>query len=108
MDIFKIKKGDQNPAIGVTLQYSDATPIDLTNGSVWFIMGNLTNYSAYTSGQCVITGSATGECEYRWTGTIDTGSVGTYWGEFEMQWTGSKMTLPSDHSLQIQVYEDYN
>lgn len=112
MDIFKIKKNDQNPAIGVTLQYSDGTALDLTGGSVFFNMGNLTDYSTKGSGVCVITGSTSGECEYRWVGSstniVDTGSVGTFWGEFEFQITGSRMTLPSDHSLQIIVYEDYN
>ena len=108
MDIFKIKKEDTNPALSVTLQYSDETPVDLTGGSVWFIMANR-DFSQYTSGLCTIgTPAGSGVCEYRWTGGIDTGSVGTYWGEFETIWTGSKMTLPSDHSLQIQVYEDYN
>lgn len=107
MDIFKIKKNDLNPALTVTLQYNDGTGVDLTNGSVFFIMGNK-DYSPYMSGACVIGGSVLGECEYRWTGSTDTGSVGTYWGEFEISWTGSKMTLPVDHSLQIQVFEDYN
>ena len=109
MDTFKIKKNDKNPALSVTLQYNDGTVIDLNGGSVWFIMGNST-YTPYTSGECIITGSSTGQCEYRWNGSPDTETVGNFWGEFEMQWNsgGSKMTLPSDHSLQIQVYEDYN
>lgn len=109
MNTFKIKKNDTSPAIAVTLQYANGNPIDLTGGSVWFNMGN-SDYSPYTSGICVITGSIAGQVEYRWTGTSDTGSVGTYWGEFELQnlTAGSRMTLPADHSLQIQVYEDYN
>jgi len=107
MDIFKIKKQDINPALAVSLQYNDGTVIDLSNGSVWFIMGNQ-DYTPYMSGLCILTGSTLGQCEYRWTGSSDTGSVGTYWGEFEAVWTGSKMTLPNDHSLQVQVFEDYN
>ena len=107
MDVFKIKKNDTNPALAVTLQYSDGTAIDLTNGSVWFVMGNK-DYTPYVSGLSVITGSTLGMVEYRWTGSPDTQVPGTYWGEFEMNWSGSKMTLPSDHSLQIQVFEDYN
>lgn len=108
MEVFKIKKGDTNPALEVTLQYSDGAAVDLNGGSVWFIMGSGTDYSAYSSGLCVITGSDTGKAEYRWNATDDTGSVGTFWGEFETVWTGSRMTLPSDHSLKIEVYEDYN
>ena len=109
MDTFKIKKNDKNPALSTTLQYNDGTAVDLNDGSVWFIMANR-DYTPYYSGAAVITGSSTGNVEYRWTGTDDTGSVGTFWGEFEVQWNdaGSKMTLPSDHSLKIQVYEDYN
>ena len=108
MEIFKIKKGDTNPALAVTMQYSDATAVDLSAGSVWFNMGSGTDYTAYYSGLCAITGSTTGQAEYRWDGTNDTGSVGTFWGEFETIWSGSRMTLPSDHSLKIEVYEDYN
>jgi len=108
MDVFKIKKNDTTPALAVTLQYADGTAIDLNGGSVWFNMGNLNNYSAYVSGPAVITGSTAGECEYRWTGVIDTGSVDTYWGEFEFQKAGSILTLPVDHSLKVEVFEDYN
>ena len=107
MNIFKIKKNDTNPALGVTLQYNDGTAIDLSNGSVWFIMGNK-DYTSFTSGLAFITGSTAGQTEYRWLGSPDTQVPGTYWGEFEMIWSGSKMTLPSDHSLQVVVYEDYN
>ena len=108
MDIFKIKKNDTNPALAVTLQYANGNAIDLTNGSVWFNMGNSLTYAPYVSGACVITDATNGLCEYRWSGSVDTGSVGTFYGEFEIQWTGSKMTLPNNHNLKIEVYEDYN
>ena len=108
MDIWKIKKGDITPALTATLQNSAGSAIDLTGAnSVYFIMGNR-DYTPYYSGTCIITGSETGQVEYRWTGSIDTATAGNYWGEFEMIWAGSKMTLPSDHSLKIIVYEDYN
>ncbi len=108
MDVFKIKKSDKNPALAATLQYSDGTAVDLSSGSVWFIMGDETTYAPYHSGLCFITGSDTGQAEYRWDGTNDTGSVGNWWGEFETVWAGSRMTLPSDHGLKIEVFEDYN
>lgn len=108
VDVFKIKKEDTNPALAVTLQYNDGTAVNLTNGSVWFIMGNENTYAAYFSGLCFITGSTTGNVEYRWNGTGDTGSIGTFWAEFETVWLGSKMTLPSNHNLKIEISEDYN
>ena len=107
MEIFKIKKNDKNPALSVTLQYNNGSPVDLTSANVYFIMANK-DYTPYVSGLATVTSAVNGVCEYRWTGSIDTGSVGLFWGEFECNWTGSKMTLPSDHSLQIQIYEDYN
>lgn len=108
VDTFNIKKGDTKPVLATTLQYSDGTAIDLNGATVSFNMGNV-DYSAYTSGQCNITGSSTGQCEYRWTGGVDTGSIGTYWGEFEVTWSaGSILTLPSDHSLKIDIAEDYD
>ncbi len=108
VDIFKIKKNDMNPAIAVTFQHTDGTNMDLNNGSVFFIMGSGTDYSNYFSGLAFITGSNVGKAEYRWDGTNDTGSVGTFWAEFEVTWPGSRMTLPADHSLQVKVFEDYN
>jgi hypothetical protein len=107
MDIFKIKKSDNKPPIAATLSYANGTAVDLTGaGSVWFYMGNYGDYSNYSSGLCLITGSSAGTVQYNWN-TADTGSVGTYWGEFRVQWTGSQITLPADHSLMIQVNEDY-
>lgn len=107
MDVFKIKKTDTRPVIAATLQYANGTAVDLTGaGSVWFYMGNYSDYSNYSSGLGVVTGSTAGTVQYAFTST-DTGSAGTYWGEFRIQWTGSQMTFPADHSLQVQVYEDY-
>lgn len=107
MQIFKIKKNDNLPALVATFQYSNGSAVDLTGGNVIFNMGNLSDYSKYTSGACVLTDAVNGQCQYNWTGSIDTGSVGAYWGEFEAIWGGSRMTFPNDHSLQIQVFEDY-
>lgn len=107
MNIFKIKKNDSRPALAVTLQYANGSAVDLTSGTVFFNLGT-TLYLPYYSGAAVITDAVNGLVQYNWTGSIDTGSIGTYYGEFEITWTGSKMTLPSDHSLQVIVYEDYN
>jgi hypothetical protein len=108
MDVFKIKKGDTDPALAVTMQYANGSAVDLNGGSVWFNMGNITSYAPYVSGQCIITGSTDGMCEYRWSNGQGTGSIGKYWAEFEFQIGGSRLTLPNDHNLKIEVYEDYN
>jgi len=109
VQIFKIKKNDTKPVISATLQTSDGTAIDLNGATdVHFNLGNL-QYEALTSGTCIITGSETGQVEYQWTGSTDTGSVGTWFGEFQVSWgAGSVLTLPNNHDLKIIVYEDYN
>ena len=108
METFKIKKSDTKPSLNATLQYNNGSALDLTGGSVFFIMGNLTDYAVYRSGACTITGSTTGQCQYDWN-ALDTGSVGTYWGEFQTTWSdASVMTLPNSHNLKIEIFEDYN
>jgi len=108
METFKIKKNDTIPAIEVTLETNNGSAVDISNSFIYFNMSNLTDHSIYRSGLAVITGSTTGQCKYNWN-VLDTGSVGTYWGEFEVNWgTGSIMTLPNNHNLKIEVFEDYN
>jgi len=108
VDTFKIKKSDTQPSIEATLQYNNGSPVDLTSSDIYFFMGNTLDYTAYRSGACVITGSDTGQVKYNWD-VLDTGSVGVYWGEFQVNWgTGSVMTLPNNHNLKIEVFEDYN
>lgn len=106
MNTFKLKKGDTMPPLAVTMQYANGSSIDLTGGSVFFNMGNTLNYSAFYSGLATITGSTTGDVQYNWTGS-ETSTAGTYFGEFEFIIGGSRLTLPTDHSLKIQISEDY-
>jgi hypothetical protein len=83
--------------------------VDLSNGSVFFNLAtNDSNYTTVFSGTCNITGSIAGECEYRWT-AANTNRSGLYLGEFEVVYNdGNITTLPPDHSLYINIYEDYD
>ena len=107
MTNFDIKKGDTLPVFAVTMQYANGSAIDLTNSSVFLHLGSLANYNPVFSGAANITSATAGEVEYRWTGSPDTFNVGTFWAEFKATWTGSQMTLPSNHSLKVEVFEDY-
>lgn len=106
---FKIKKGDTKPYLATTLNSTDGTAINLSSGSVWFIMAtNDGNYTTQFSGACVITGSVEGQCEYRW-GATNTGSIGNYLGEFEVVYNdGTKLTIPADDSFNVKIGQDYS
>ena len=107
MQTFSIKKGDSLPVFAVTLQFANGSAIDLTGGTVYMHLGNITTFAPVFSGACTITSATTGKAEYRWTGSPDTFTTGTYWAEFKTSWTGSQLTLPSNHSLKVEIFEDY-
>lgn len=104
---FEIKKQDTQPALAVELQFNNGSAINLSNGSVFFYMGQINNFAPFCSGACTITNATSGKAEYRWTGSPDTYVTGTFWAEFQAEWTGSQLTLPANHSLQVKVWEDY-
>lgn len=108
MTTFSIKKGDTLPVFSVTLQFANGSPIDLTSGSVFLHLGSFASFAPTFSGACEITSATDGKAEYRWSGNgADTNTTGTFWAEFKAIWTGSQLTLPSNHSLKLRVFEDY-
>ena len=105
---FKIKKNDTKPYLAVTLQYSDGTAVDLTSGSVQFNLGD-SNFEPIMNGVATITDASAGECEWRWNGTSDTVNVGNFYAEFQATLSDGKIiTFPNDHSLKVEIYEDYD
>ncbi len=109
MDLFRIKKSDTKPYLTVTLQDSDGVAINLTGSSIQFNLGNASDYTNVHSAAAVITDAVNGQCEYRWNGTSDTVTPGLFFGEFQITFSDGKiMTLPNNHSLSIEIYEDYD
>lgn len=105
---FKIKRSDTKPYLTVQLLSANGTVIDLNEGSVFFNLATSdNNYTPVFSGLAVITGSSTGQCEYRWT-TSNTNRSGTFLGEFEFISGTDIQTFPPDHSLFIKMFEDYD
>tara|TARA_R110000824_G_scaffold94303_1_gene227654 strand:+ start:86 stop:424 length:339 start_codon:yes stop_codon:yes gene_type:complete len=110
MAIFEIKRNDNKPYLAVTLQDSTGSAIDLTAGSKisFNLADNNNTYTSVLSGAATITGSTAGQVEYRWA-TSDTARSGLYLGEFEVTFNDSTvLTLPTDHSLVVQINEDYD
>lgn len=110
MATFQIKKDSTDPALAVQLVDSVGSAIDLTNGSNIFfrLSTNDNQFTSVFSGAATITGSETGNVEYRWT-TADTNRSGLFLGEFTTTFDDSSiLTLPSDNSLVIKINKDYD
>lgn len=107
---FKIKRNDTKPFLAAQIQDSTGSAVDLTNANQVFF--NLsTNDNSFTpvfSGAAVVTGSLTGNVEYRWANG-DTNRSGLYLAEFETTFTdNSRLTVPADHSFAVEIFEDYD
>lgn len=110
MVLFQIKKDSTDPALAVQFVDSAGSAIDLTNGSsIFFRMSTNDNqFTPVLSGAATITGSTTGNVEYRWTES-DTNRSGLFLGEFRTVFTDeSILTLPSDNSLVVRINRDYD
>ena len=110
MAVFQIKKDSTDPSLAVQFVSYNGSPITLVNGSNIFFKLS-TNDNAYTpvfSGLATITGSTTGNVEYRWS-TDNTNRSGLYLGEFTTLFDDeSVLTLPSDNSLVVKINPDYD
>jgi len=110
MAIFQIKKDSTDPSLAVQFIDSNGSAIDLTTGSnIFFRLGTNDNqFTSVFSGNATITGSATGNVEYRWS-TSDTNRSGLFLGEFTTTFNDSSiLTLPSDNSLVVKINKDYD
>ena len=110
MVVFQIKKDSTNPVLAVQLVNANCSGVDLSTGSYiqFMLSSNDNTFTPVFSGAAVITGSTSGNVEYRWT-TSNTNRSGTYLGEFMTVFTdNSILKLPSDHSLIVKINEDYD
>lgn len=107
---FNIKRHDTRPYLAVQIKSDNGSAVDLTMGShIYFNLATNDNtFTPVLSGACYVTGSTTGECEYRWAAS-DTNRSGIYLGEFEVTYQdGTVMTAPSKHSLVVNINEGYD
>jgi len=110
MATFQIKKDSTEPTLAVQFVDSNDSGIDLSLGSnIYFRMSTNDNlFTPVFSGLATITGSTTGNVEYRWT-TDNTNRSGLFLGEFRTTFIdGSILTLPIDNSLVIKINKDYD
>lgn len=107
-EVFKIKKGDTKPYLSAQLKSTTGSVIDLSGYNAYFNLATADGqYTPQFSGACVITNTTNGHLEYQWSSS-DTNRSGTYLGEFELISGNTIWTFPSDHSLYIKFYNDYD
>ena len=107
---FKIKRNDRRPFVSAQVLQSNGSVVDLTaTQKIYFNLSTNDNqYTPVLSGAATVTGSATGLVDYRWAAG-DTNRSGLYLGEFEITYNdGTILTVPSDHSFAVNIFEDYN
>lgn len=111
MSIFRIKKGDLEPAMTATLMQqvgtAAAAPINLTTAtSVKFAMRNKNSSTPKVDATATIVSAAAGTVKYTWTGT-DTDTAGDYDGEWQIIWpTARPQTVPGSGYDQILIGTD--
>lgn len=107
---FKIKRNDTKPFLAAQILQSNGSVVDLTNATkVYFNLSTNDNqYTPVFSGAAVITGSTTGNVEYRWN-VGDTNRSGLFLAEFKTTFTdNSVLTVPADHTFPVNIFEDYD
>ena len=100
-----IKKGDRLPLVVATLRQSGSL-VNLTGGSVKFIMKSVTGGAVKVNAACALTTPASGIVTYSWA-LADTDTPGKYHAEFQYTDAGGlRMTFPNNEHLVVLVADD--
>ena len=108
MIVLKFKRHDTLPTVRAVIKYSDTKElIDFgTHATSWFHLKQDQDNLLYLASLATIIGQY-GTVEYNWN-PGDLGTIGDFWGEFQFIMTDGTLTAPTEHSLKIQVLEDYD
>lgn len=117
LTVFSIKRGDLLPVLAATLKRpataaellldptSKDRPVDLSAGSVKFLMRQSAGDVAVISAAASIVSPADGTVQYNWV-SGDTDTAGRFQGEFELTVAGKKYTFPNDRYLSVVITDD--
>jgi len=98
-----MKVGDTFPPIQVTITYSDgSTPVNLTGGSVRFLMQTLDGVTSIAQTATIVSASD-GIVKYDWVAG-DTDTEGEYHAEFEATLsTGKIVSAPTNGYIDVHI-----
>lgn len=100
-----IKKGDRLPALVATLRAAGSA-VNLTGGSVKFIMRSVNGGTPKINAAATLTTPASGIVTYDWA-AADTDTPGKYHAEFQYTTAGGlKQTFPNNEHLVVLVTDD--
>jgi BppU N-terminal domain len=103
---FHLKQGDRLPALSATLQTLAGVAVNLTGGTVRFLMRAKRGDPLKVDAAAVIVDAAAGTVRYDW-GATDSDTVGVYQGEFEYSDAGGKKeTFPNDGYFTVVITDD--
>lgn len=103
---YTLKRFDTGPAITATLTDGSGNALNLTGGSVNFVMRPMTAVAPTTNLAATIVSASAGQVSYTPTST-DTGIAGIYQAEWHVTLSsGQKLTVPTDGYLEISIEED--
>jgi len=108
MTILKYKRHDTLPALRAVIKYSDTGEVVNfgTHATVFFHLRENQTNSLYLASMATILDS-NGTVEYNWN-SGDLRKSGIYWGEFEIEMSGGILTAPTENSLKIVVFDDFD
>jgi hypothetical protein len=102
---FTIKKDDLLPVIQATVTDADDAVVDLTGGTVKFLMMDAAGVLKINTTGGFVTDGSDGQVKYEWA-SDDTDTAGDYRAEFEITMSGKPVTAPNDDYLTIKILDD--
>lgn len=101
MSYFYLKQNDRLPSIESQALYADNTPVNITGGTVRFLMRNLDNVLKVDAAGSIVD-AALGKMKYDWT-AADTDTVGEYRCEFKVTIAGKPLSVPNQSFTNVMI-----
>lgn len=103
---FTIKAHDRLPAIAATLVDADSAPVDISDGTVTFIMADANTRMVKVASDATVVNGSQGAVQYEWTGA-DTATPGEYVAEWQVTFSdGKQQTFPSTGYNTVTIVAD--
>lgn len=108
MTVYFVKIGDVGSTIEETLLDKDGAGVNLTGGTVLFVMQQHGSTAVLGGTAVLVNGGTVGEVRYDWR-AADLAVAGHYRGEWQVTYSGGAIeTFPQDGYIGVVVRDDLN